>query len=192
MVIEGTQFKLYPAENGAQAMLAILPDFHKWTKPEEVDSIYVEMSSWGEIGDPAKWDPRNEETADHSVPYIIARMLISGEIYLDSYTKEKFMDPVARELMAKTSIQEVPDLGGGGPRVTIKKKSGEQMVKHTPPYVLMTPEEVIAKFNRICDFRSVKSEQKDKIRETWQNLKSVSDIAVPIADIAHFGKPLPL
>jgi 2-methylcitrate dehydratase len=194
MVVEGTQFKRYPAENNTQTMLAILPAFGKWTKPEEIASIDVQMNSWGEIGDPAKWDPRNEETADHSVPYIIARHLLSGQIYLDSYTKERFMDPAARALMEKTVIREVPELGG--PRtviaITITKKSGEKMSKKTEDYVNLTHDEIVAKFDRICDFKSVNIEQKDKVRSTWLNLKSAPDIAVPIRDVAHFGKSRPL
>ena len=98
MAVEGTQFKRYPSENGTQAMMELLPEFGKWTKPEEIASIDVQMTSWGEIGDPAKWDPRNDETADHSVPYVIARHLLSGHIYLDSFTEDKFMDPAARAL----------------------------------------------------------------------------------------------
>ena len=191
LVVEGTQFKRYPAENGTQAMIEILPAFGKWTKPDEIASIDVEMSSWGEIGDPAKWDPRNEETADHSVPYIIARHLLSGEIYLDSYTKERFMDPAARALMEKTTIREVPGLVGS-PKITMTKKSGEKMTKESQPFVRLTHDEVVAKFNRVCDFKSVSSEQKQKVRATWQNLKTVSDISVPISGVAHFGQPRPL
>jgi len=188
MAVEGTQFKRYPSENGTQAMMEILPAFGKWTKPEEIASIDVQMTSWGEIGDPAKWDPRNDETADHSVPYVIARHLLSGHIYLDSFTEDKFMDPAARALMEKTVIREVPELKGS-PTITITKKSGEKMTKASEPFVRLTHDEVVAKFNRVCDYKSVSSEQKEKVRSTWQNLKAVTDIAAPISGVAHFGQP---
>ena len=193
MVVEATRFKRYPAEAGTQGMIRILPEFGQWTKPYEIASIDVEMTSWGEIGDPAKWDPRNEQTADHSVPYIIARHLVSGEIYLDGFTKEKLMDPAARALMDKIVIREVPEIEGS-PKITITKKSGEKMVKESPFFgtLTLTHDEVVAKFDRICDFKSVTSEQKERIRSTWQNLKAVPDISVPISGIARFGKPKPL
>jgi 2-methylcitrate dehydratase len=67
-----------------------------WTKADEIASIQYDMNDLGEISDAPKWDPRNRETADHSTPYILARALIDGDIYMDSFKPEKFMDPVAR------------------------------------------------------------------------------------------------
>ena len=58
-----------------------------------VDNDFVVL----EISDPPRWDPRNRETADHSMPYNVARGLIEGDVYIDSFTKEKYMDPKARE-----------------------------------------------------------------------------------------------
>jgi hypothetical protein len=68
------------------------------------------------------------------------------------------------------------------------------MVKESPFFgtMTLTHDEVVAKFDRICDFKSVTSEQKERIRSTWQNLKAVPDISVPISGIARFGKPKPL
>ena len=68
----------------------------------------------GEIGDAPKWDPRNRETADHSMPYMFARALLDGDIYLDSFRPEKYMDPVVRALMGKITISEVTAWSGLG------------------------------------------------------------------------------
>ena len=78
----------------------IIPQVRAWTKVEDIASIHIEMpfSGWLEIADPPKWDPRNRETADHSMPYEAARALIDGDIYVDSFTHEKIMDPVVRQL----------------------------------------------------------------------------------------------
>jgi 2-methylcitrate dehydratase len=77
----------------------IAPALIAWAKPEEIASIDVQFHyfGWQEISDPPKWDPRNRETADHSMPYNIARHILDKQIYLDSFTKEKYMDPAARE-----------------------------------------------------------------------------------------------
>jgi 2-methylcitrate dehydratase len=84
----------------------IAPQILAWTKPEEIESIDAKFHyfGWQEICDPPKWDPRNRETADHSGPYNVARMLLDGHIWLDSFTKDKYMDPKARDLMARLTF----------------------------------------------------------------------------------------
>lgn len=192
MVVEGIEVKRFPAEGGTQGMLVSIPDLRKFvTKPEEIESITVEMGSFGEIGDPAKWDPRNEETADHSVPYLIARGILDGEIYLDSFKRAKFMDPAARAIMNKTTIHEVPGVSGS-PRITIRKTTGETFTKETARKLKMTHDEVVAKFNRICDSKKVNTAQRDRIREQWLNLKDVDDMAVAVKTVAKFGEARPL
>ena len=79
-----------------------------WTKPDEIASIeyYMPFGDWEEVGDAPKWDPRNRDTADHSIPYVLARNLISGESYLDAFTLDKlpFRDPVVKELIDKITL----------------------------------------------------------------------------------------
>jgi 2-methylcitrate dehydratase len=149
------------------------------------------MNAFGEIGDPAKWDPQNEETADHSVPYLIARGLLDGEIFLNSFTRAKFTDPAARAIMAKISIHEVPDMTGS-PRITIRKTSGETLTKDSPKRIKLTHEEVMAKFNRICDYKKVNRGQRDRMRGQWLNLNSVKDMGEAVKTAAKFGEPRPL
>jgi 2-methylcitrate dehydratase len=193
MVVEGIEVKRFPAEAGFQAVIRILPEMGKFAKrAEDIDSILIEMGGFGEIGDPAKFDPQNEETADHSVPYVIARGLMSeGDIFLDSFTRDKYTDPAARAIMAKMSIVEVPGLKGS-PRITIKKTSGETMTRETQPLIRLTHEEVVAKFNRICDYKKVNPAQRDKMREQWFNLKDVKDMGDAVKMVAKYGAPRPL
>ena len=82
--------------------------------------------NWQEVGSAPKWDPRNRETGDHSLPYLLARGLLDGDVYLDSFTQEKLLDPKARDLMAKMTLGPVNGWRGlGTGRLTIRKTSGE-------------------------------------------------------------------
>jgi len=192
MVVEGIEVKRFASEGGTQAMLVNLPELTKFAnKPEQIESITVEMTNFGEIGDPAKWDPQNEETADHSVPYLIARGLLDGEIFLSSFTRAKFTDPAARAIMAKTSIHEVPGMTGS-PRITIKRTDGQTITKDSPQKNKMTHEEILAKFNRICDYKKVNAGQRDKMSAQWMNLKDVKDMGEAVKTAAKFGAPRPL
>jgi 2-methylcitrate dehydratase len=192
MVVEAIEVKRFAAEGGTQAMLVNIPELRKFaSKPEEIDSITVEMTSFGEIGDPAKWDPQNEETADHSVPYLIARGLLDGDIFLSSFTRAKFTDPTARAIMAKTTIREVPGVSGS-PRITIKRTDGQTLTKESPKRIKMTHQEILAKFNRICDYKKVNAGQRDKLSQQWMNLKDVKDMGEAVKTAAKFGAPRPL
>ncbi len=173
----------------------IAPAIIAWAKPEEIAAIDVQFHyyGWQEISDPPKWDPRNRETADHSMPYNIARHLLDKHIYLDSFTREKYMDPSARELMNRITIRPLPDRSvGDGTILTVRKKSGEERVFLGKPLAPMSNDELIQKYNRLSDFMQVNKEQRDRARAQWMNLRGVKDIGEAIETIARFGQPRPL
>jgi 2-methylcitrate dehydratase len=205
MSIQKMGTKRTPTEGSSQAALELVPQIREFTRVEEIQSIRYEMpfSGWQEIADPPKFDPRNHETADHSMPYMLARALLDGEIYLDAFTKEKFMDPSARELMAKMTFWPQADWTGNAPaRITIRKKSGEEKsfdsfngVRNAPPGEVNTPmtdEEITQKFDRVCAYMRVADDQRDRARATWGNLRAVRDIADAIRTLAMFGRPVAL
>ena len=197
MVVQRMGFKRTPSEGSSQAVLEVIPDFRTWAKAEDIASIHIEMpfGGWQEIADPPKWDPRNRETADHSLPYIVARALMDGEIYLNSFTPEKFMDPEARRLMANTTIAPNNNFTYMGQnRITMRTKAGKVMTKETSVRIVtqMTRQELIAKFKRVCNFMHVADEQRDRALAEWSDLRAVKDMAEPMRTLAKFGKPLPL
>ena len=49
--------------------------------------------------EPAKWDPRTRETADHSAPYILAHVLRHGTIGHDAFEPQAYLDETLRPLM---------------------------------------------------------------------------------------------
>jgi 2-methylcitrate dehydratase len=55
---------------------------------------------------PEKWLPKTRETADHSLPYNVARALLDGDITIDSYSPEKMADLMVVALMGKISVVE--------------------------------------------------------------------------------------
>ncbi len=193
--------KRRPAEGYTQAMHAdVIPAVRAWTKADEIDSIHVEMpfSGWLEIADPPKWDPRNHETADHSMAYEASRALIDGDVYLDSFTREKFMDPTARALMNRITVSVDPSFGYGQVRMTVKKKSGETLTKETSSRMgmnfgpAMTHDDIVTKYNRVCEFMRVDNAQRDRALAQWSDLRAVQDIADAMKTLAKFGNPQPL
>ena len=114
-----------------QQTLGLIPQMRAWTRPDEIATIdyFMTFGNWEEVGDNAKWDPHNRDTADHSIPYVLARNLIDGDSYLDAFAAEKlpYRDPVVRALMDKINLYPVAEWQGNGTaRIVIKKKSGEE------------------------------------------------------------------
>jgi 2-methylcitrate dehydratase len=193
---EGKGYKRYPLVGGAEIFCEhIAPELVAWTKADQVAAIKMEFSFalWQEDADPPKWDPRNKETADHSLPYIVSRMILDKEIYLDSFTKEKYMDPAVRELMNKVTIHPHNDPAfGNGTRITVRKKTGEERVFTGKPATPMSHDEIIAKYNRICGLKQISKDQADRARQMWINLKDCKDIGDAVQVVAKFGQPKPL
>jgi 2-methylcitrate dehydratase len=202
-------FKRYPAEGSSQSTLDNIPEMRAFAKVDEIERVEHWLGGLGEIADAPKWDPHNRETADHSMPYILARALIDGEIYLGSFTEAKFRDPQALELMKKiTMSQGVGFTGNGAALTVITKKNGEKkpfpaqggrrrapegelLSKPTADHRL-TMEEIVAKFNRACEYKKVDNAQRDKARAVWSNIASVKDIGDAIKTMAKFGTTKPL
>ena len=189
--IQTLVYKRIPG-NGGVPISQVIPEFRKFAKIDEIESIEIQTKDWGDGSDPGKWDPLNSETADHSTAYCFARLMMDGDLFLDGYEMNKLTDPEVRQLMAKMTIRENPELRVN--RVTLRKKSGEEMTQEAGDYKTpMTLDDVNRKFDRNCAYRGVTNEQRDRIRSTWADLRQVKDVAVPIRDtLAKFGKPMPL
>ncbi|HEV2007596.1 MAG TPA: MmgE/PrpD family protein, partial [Burkholderiales bacterium] len=107
--IERTNLKFFPAEYHSQAPLWIALGLRNKVRVEEIEAINVQTyyTAYSEIGsEPEKWDPQTRETADHSLPYLLARALTDGRITADSFSPERIRDPIVRQLMRTISVEE--------------------------------------------------------------------------------------
>ncbi len=103
------RLKYWPVEYNAQAGVWAALELRKQVAPDQVARVDIATywSAWHEIGsEPAKWDPRTRETADHSLPYIFARAWLDGTIGVDGFEADKYLDPAMRPLMAKIRVAE--------------------------------------------------------------------------------------
>jgi 2-methylcitrate dehydratase len=193
---KGGGFKRIASEGSTQTFHEYMAkDFHDFAKPEEIASIDVDFPFfwWQEICDPPKWDPRNRETADHSMPYNIARGIMDGGVYVDSFTPEKYMDPVARGLMNKITIHPNPETVIGQITVTVRKKDGTELTKkNTARQTPMSHEDIVAKYYRAADYMKIDKTQAKQIQDQWMNLHAATDVSETVKILAKFGQPKPL
>jgi 2-methylcitrate dehydratase len=55
---------------------------------------------------PERWAPKTSETADHSLPYIVARAMLDGTITTASYAPEALRDPKTAALLKLITVRE--------------------------------------------------------------------------------------
>lgn len=78
------------------------------------------------------WAPRTRETADHSLPYVVAVALLDGTVGRASFSSARLTDPAVSALMAKVTVVEDPALSAQYPdaapsRVVVGLESGESI-----------------------------------------------------------------
>jgi 2-methylcitrate dehydratase PrpD len=166
-----------------------------WAKADEIAALELTNTvySWQEICDPPKWDPQNRETADHSFPFEMARSILDGYIYYDSFYREKYLDPKARELMAKITVKPDLTIGFENPiSVRVTKKNGDVKVFLASNEAPFTDEEIVAKYKKSADFHGIKNG--DEIMKAWTSFKDLKDIGEAVAVVKQFRgfSPRPL
>jgi 2-methylcitrate dehydratase len=187
--INETYVKFYPVEYHAQAAVNCvfaLMDEHGITA-EDVERIENETYEAGVsiiAGDQRKWRPETRETADHSMPYCIARALLDGEMTLEQFAPEKLTDPAVRALMDTIEVEEkeayTEQYGESFPhRMTIH--TGEGVYEHELQYPKghfenpLTDAELERKFATGADGHLDDSEQ-TQILESVRDLPELDDI----------------
>lgn len=118
-VVENTHIKPRPAEYNSQGPLDLVEQFRAEIDVADIERVDVDTYwlCWSEIGsEPEKWRPANRETADHSLPYLLALGLLDGDIEMRSFTTAKLADPRVRDLMDRISVTEVADFTAAFPR----------------------------------------------------------------------------
>jgi 2-methylcitrate dehydratase len=156
---------------------------------EDITAILVGTTTRGAdiLSDPSKYKPTTKETADHSLPYVIAAAVVDGSVFPDSFSEEKLKDPRIWDLLGKIKVVADPEIDRLFPkvkraRVTVTDKAGKSytaQVDHAKgsPQNPMSDEEVVAKFRANAREVLDKKAQDRVIDLTWHfdELKSLHE-----------------
>jgi 2-methylcitrate dehydratase len=138
-------------------------DLRRQVAVEDIEAVTVHTYwfAWSEIGsEPEKWHPTTRESADHSLPYILAAVLIDGHFSDDIFSDARIRDRRIHELADRIAVNEDPEYSRQFPgkvpcRIEIRTKSGKDLVAQVEyprghsgnP---MTDEEVSDKFRMLA------------------------------------------
>ncbi|HVZ44919.1 MAG TPA: MmgE/PrpD family protein [Ramlibacter sp.] len=161
--VERTGLKWYPTEYHSHVPLAMVQQLRTRVALQDIERIHVEtyQRGWSEVGDePERWDPRTRETADHSLPFMLAAILADGELTLESFREARIADPELRPIMRRISVSENPEFTRMFPRklharVTITARDGsthsaEADYPRGHQFDPLTGQEADAKFDALC------------------------------------------
>ncbi len=190
--IETAKYKCYPCDYEAQCSVTPALELHEALRgsADAIKSVEVETYEFAiEIAADTrdKWQPTTRETADHSIPYVVAVALTKGGVWLDDFTDERIVDPGIRALMRKIDVRAAADLTAAWPtaypfRITVTTESGERFVREVHyakghPKNPLSDAEVGAKFIQLA--RPVLGDRSDDVlARLWrfEDAGSVSDM----------------
>lgn len=186
--IMGTTFKAYPAVVHTQGPIGLALELRGQFTLDEIEAIQV--SSYADAvrrtgAEAEKWDPKTRETADHSMPYLVAAALQDGAITPATFTRSRIQDPSLRPLMQKIIVLDDPHLSHRYPaescsRIEVTLRGGKKLQaetshpkgNHRNP---LSDGEVEAKF-RSLTAASLDSSQQDAVLGQVWSLDQAEDL----------------
>ncbi len=127
--------KAFPTEALTHAPISAVLDIVKEHDlgPDQVKRVQIRSLARAAdiLSDPSKYDPRNKETADHSLPYVIAAAIAERQVTPIQFTEAKIMDPVIRAQLQKVEVTADPEIEALFPqlqrvKVTIETTDGRR------------------------------------------------------------------
>lgn len=112
-------------------------ELHGSVNPADVEVVEVETYR-GAVAmmanDRSRWKPGTRETADHSLPFVIAIALLDGRISAESFEGARWDDATVIALMRKVQVKESDSLtalypGAAPSRLTLRLRSGHTLVR---------------------------------------------------------------
>ncbi len=180
--VEDAKFKYMPAEYHNQCTVQPAIELHKALggKVDDIARVVVEtydIAVDATADSPDKWNPTTRETADHSLPYVLAVTLIRGSLWLDDFDEEKIKDPKIRALMQRIEVRRNAEFTKTYPetncfRIEVITKSGEKHVREIRyakghPKNPMTDQEIEAKFRKLAEPVLKPSRIKQILERLW-------------------------
>jgi 2-methylcitrate dehydratase len=181
--------KFFPTEALTHAPISAVLDLVREhdLNPDQVEKVHIRSLARAAdiLSDPSKYDPRSKETADHSLPYVIAAALVDRQVTPAQFTPEKIMDPQIRAQLRKVEVVADPEIEKVFPAlqrvmVTIRTTSGQEFTKQLDypkgdPRNPLSDAEIEEKFAALAGPVMGKAAQK-KVREAVWNLEKLESV----------------
>jgi 2-methylcitrate dehydratase len=177
----------YHSQTAIEAMLELRPKIGslkdiKQIRLETFPSGFMAMGS-----DPSRWSPETRESADHSLPFVMALALMEGDVKIRHFDEEYFKRPDVRSVMGKIKItvgdESIKAWPEGSLNVLhVELNNGQTLTARVTYHLghykrLMTDEQQERKFRPMAEESAkLPRAQVDCLLDRLRNLEQVNDI----------------
>ncbi len=182
--------KAFPTEALTHAPISCVLDIIRENDlaPDQVEKVHIRSLARAAdiLADPSKYDPRSKETADHSLPYVIAAAVAERQVTPLQFTDAKIMDPTIRAQLHKVEVVADPEIEALFPelqrvKVKITTTDGRSFDKQIDypkgdPRNPLTDAEVEDKFDALAE-PVLSAERRKKVKETIWGLEKLEAIS---------------
>jgi 2-methylcitrate dehydratase len=181
--------KAFPTEALTHAPISCVLDLVREhdLAPERIEKVHIRSLARAAdiLADPSKYDPRTKETADHSLPYVIAAAIVDRQVTPLQFTDERILDPTIRAQLHKVEVVADPEIEALFPalqrvHVTIATTDGRKLSKQIDypkgdPRNPLTDREIEDKFDALAE-PVLSAERRRRIKDTVWELERCGSI----------------
>ncbi len=163
--IERCGMKAFPTEALTHAPISAVLDLVTDNDLAPADIAKVRIRSLARaadiLADPTKYDPRSKETADHSLPYVIAAAIVDRQVTPKQFTQERIMNDEIRAQLNKVEVVADEEIEAVFPKlqrvhVTVVTTGGRELEKQLDypkgdPRNPLTDDEITEKFTALAE-----------------------------------------
>src|SRR5271170_6306272 len=182
--------KAFPTEALTHTPISAVLDIVKSNdlKPEQVEKVQIRSLARAAdiLSDPSKYDPQSKETADHSLPYVIAAAIAERQVTPVQFEMKKIMDPIIRAQLKKVEVVADPEIEEVFPAlqrviVNLTTTDGRTFTKQLDypkgdPRNPLSDQEVEEKFATLAEGVLSQNAQK-KLKEAIWNLEEIGSVS---------------
>jgi 2-methylcitrate dehydratase len=130
--------KAFPTEALTHAPISAVLDIVQEhdLRPDDIKHVHIRSLARAAdiLADPSKYDPTSKETADHSLPYVVAAAIVDRQVTPRQLEPDRIADPTIRAQLRKVKVVADPEIERLFPElqrviVTIDTTDGRSITK---------------------------------------------------------------
>jgi 2-methylcitrate dehydratase len=182
--------KAFPTEALTHTPISAVLDIVKSNdlKPDQIVKVQIRSLARAAdiLSDPSKYAPRSKETADHSLPYVIAAAIAERQVTPGQFEMKKIMDPTIRAQLKKVEVVADPEIEKVFPAlqrvivniVTVDGATYSKQLDYPKgdPRNPLTDQEVEEKFSALAEGVLSPAAQK-KLKDAIWNLEKLGSVS---------------
>jgi len=182
--------KFFPTEALTHAPISATLDLVKEhdLKPDQIARVRIRSLARAAdiLSDPSKYDPHTKETADHSLPYVIAAAIVDRQVTPAQFEKKKIEDPAIRAQLRKVEVVADPETEKVFPAlqrvvVTITTTDGKEFTRQLDypkgdPRNPLSDREIEEKFDALAE-PVLSAGARQKLKDAVWKLEKLGSVA---------------